>query len=431
MPMLICLYLLVFSAAHANVRSLSDLLVQARDHQLEWQTAIANTKKAEDSVTIQRSQFLPDFGLQSSYSYDWQPAVRDQESTGSRAALISNWQLYDNGTSFRKYRIKKIELERAQLQEIVTREQVSYEILSRYILHQQARRLRDIAAQKLNLLQGQYRVTERMYKQGLKTRRDYQRLYTEVERTKLSLSRQEDETQNTFEELQRYLGQPSFIQKSEDLKFVSGESLLNSLIKRMDRFRFTQDQVPVVRISSLNIEVQKLLKTEAQATLWPEINLSASAGYGSDQFIRTNENWNDRERLFTGAQLQFNWKLFEWGARSSSYRSATLDQQIADSTFHQERLNAQASFTKRQRQATRQASNLKVVRDIFNIEKKTFVDIQAEYRNGNANYLDLITSLDRQSQAETDLELEVNNYLLVLAELLQQSGSLYETITKF
>ncbi len=426
--------LICSGVAHAEPEGLRELIHHAQDNQLQWQTALTGVKKAEEGVIIQRSKFLPDLGLQSKFSYDWQEAQKNgqqQESVGSEASIVSNWLLYDNGTGFRNYRIRLLELDRARSDEQAIREQVSYDILSRYVNHMFARRQRDITTQKLSMLQQQYKVTERMYRQGLKTRRDYQRLYAEVERAKLNLARQEDELRNTFEELLRYVGRTDIIKAPEQLRLIKSENLLETLQRRTTNFKYNEQNVPQVHSAELNIEIQKLRTREAQATLWPEINLSTSAGYGSSQFIRDEEHWADQERIFTGAQLQLSWKLFEWGGRDSTYRSAVLDQQLSDMTYQQERLNAKIAYTKQQRQADRQNSSLKVVRDIFEIEKKTYIDIEEEYRSGKATYLDLITSLDRQTQAEIDLEQEINNYLLVLAETLKQSGGLYDAVSKF
>lgn len=407
---------------------LAELVREAHLNQLQMKSAQASRLKAEESVIRERSSLLPDLGLRSSYSYDWQRGFQDQDSVGSSAAVLSTWSIFDNGKSLRNFEISKLESRKQQFDERTVREEVTYGLLRRYAQHLLVRRQREITELKLNMLQNQYRNTQRQYRQGLKTRRDYQRLQAELERSRLNLLRYADQVQDTFIELVRYLGRPELTRNLGDLEILRSESLLNSLQKKSTR-EFDVKDAPEVRSAELQVEIQKVQSRQSRAPLWPEVNLSARLGYGSDNFARTDQRWSDQERTFSGAEVQLNWTLFDWGGRSSVYRSALIDERLAEQVYHQAVLNARAALATQTRQSDRQKKTLEVVRQIFSIERKTFLDIENEYRDGRASYLDLITSLDRQAQAETELEQEINAYLLILAENLKLSGDLYDAVT--
>lgn len=410
--------------------ALQDLLRIAETQQVDWRQASANLSKAKEGLTLRRSKFLPSLGLASSFNYDNQTTIVDNENVTSSAFLQSTWSLYDNGTSFRNYRISALELKKAEADQTVARDKVSFEILSRYTQHLLVRRQREITERKLLMLQNQYRTTERQFRQGLKTVRDYQRLQTDLERARLSLLRLDDQTRDTFEELQRYLGRPDLLSSPEQLAIVKAADLLSLFLQKTSNFAFAAEQVPEVKSAGYTAETLKIKVREAAAPLWPTVNLSASAGYGSDGFTQPGERWQDNERFFTNGQLKLAWTLFDWGGNHSQYRAAIIDESLADLNFRQAKVNAQTNFSRELRQAERQKKSLLVTRSIFEIERKTYLNIESEYRDGRAAYLDLINSLDRQAQAEIDLEQETTSYALVLAESLKLMGGLYESLAK-
>jgi outer membrane protein TolC len=411
--------------AGADVLKLPDLIRGAQERQLQWRTAETARRKAEESVTVGRAKFLPDLALKSTYSYDWQQGAQDDETVGSTAAILSSWSIFDNGTSLRDYSISKLELAKSKFDERAARDDVTFEILSRYSRHLLLRRQKDITERKLAMLQTQYRTTERQFRQGLKTRRDYQRLQAELERARLNLLRLNDQVNDSFLELVRYVGRPDLISRMSDLEIVKSEGLLSSLQKTAKQ-SMNFSQAPQVESAKAQLEVARIRAREARAPLWPMINLAAELGYGSSDFAGTGQRWSDQERVFGSAQVQLHWTIFDWGGRSSGYRKAILDENLAEVSFDQTVLNVRAAFETQVRQSERQKKTTDVVRELFAVERKTFLDIQNEYREGRASYLDLITSLDRQAQAE--IEQEVNAYLLVLADTLKLSGNLYDAI---
>jgi outer membrane protein TolC len=424
---MIIAWILAGTAAWAAPQKLSTLVQMAEPRQLEWQEAITARKKAEENIYVQRSKFLPDLSLNSSYDYDWQKQSRNQESVGSSASILSSWSIYDNGTSLREYEIGKLELLRAREDEHAAREEAAYGILTRYAQYLLTRREHEINERKLGMLRNQYRLVERQFRQGQKTRRDYQRLQAELERAQLNLMRLSDGINDSFQELVRFVGDPSLLPSIETLELMKTDNLLAALLKKAGSTA-PDERAPTVKSAKANLDIQKVRVREARTGLWPQINLNAEAGYGSDGFARTGERWSDNERVFAAAGVQFKWTLFDWWGKPATYHSALFDSKFAEQSYDQALLNLRTDFEKQRRQIERQRRSLQVVRDIFAIERKTYSDIEDEYRDGRASYLDLITSLDRQAQAETDLEQEINQYILVLAQTMKLSGDLYAAI---
>jgi outer membrane protein TolC len=407
---------------------LRDLIQAAQSSQVDWLQAETNFFKAKEGVTIQRSKFLPDLGLSSTYSYSFQENIPDQEAVASSAAITSSWSLWDNGATWRAYKIQLLKLEKASVDQIAARDKMTFEILTKYSQHILARRQREIAERKLKLLQVQFKITERQYRQGLKPISDYQRLQTEVDRARLELSRLEDTTKDTFEELQRYAGKRELIPATDALEIVKGEELLDIFLAQVKTKTFNVDQSTDVRSAQLDVEIEKLNTQGSRAALWPGIDLSAKAGYGSNNFAEHGQRWSDYDRFFSTAQGKLSWTLFNWGGNTSDFRSHILEERMIELKHRQAMLNAETNFSKQFRQATRQEKSLLISRTIFEIERKTYINIESAYRDGHAQYLDLIKSLDSQAQAELDLEQSINSYALILAESLKLTGGLYAAL---
>ncbi|MGE0764396.1 MAG: TolC family protein [Bdellovibrionales bacterium] len=414
-------------AATDGLVGMRSLLSWAKESQVDWREATYAREKAGMSVTSARSVFLPDLGLRSTYTYDWQLDDAKSDSVSSEAMIVSTWSLYDNGTSFRTFRIRNLELEKAKLQETTAHNSVSYEVFDRYLRHLLARRQKEITTGKLNLLVGQYRLTQQQYRQGLKTRRDYQRLESETERARLNLLRQENSEKDSFDELKRYLGvSGAALTSMEKLKIVPVASFLPAMQRMRDFNKIKKDQVLTVRTAELDKDVRRLQSLQADTPLWPMVDLNGQVGYGSQSFAGFGESWRDQDRFYGQGLVQFSWNLWDWGGRRSTARAAQLDERLSHLRFDQSRLNADAEFERLLRDYLRLEKSLAVVRKVHSIELSTFRDIEVEYREGRASYLDLITSLDRRSQAELDVEQETVAMLLNMSQLLRMTGDLYE-----
>src|SRR5690606_38686344 len=99
-------------------------------------------------------------------------------------------------------------------------------------------------------------------------------------------------------------------------------------------------------------------------------------------------------------------------------------------TYRQTLLNLRTQIADYENDISRQKKTIELLSEILNVEEKTYQDIENEYREGRATYLDLVTSLDRRNQIRLDLVEETRSYLLSVAELMKLSGNLYDAVSK-
>lgn len=411
------------SAAKSD--AFSAIIRRAAETQIDWLAAKTELEKARLQENVTRSSFLPDLRLESSFSYDYQTSARNQESVGSRAGIESKWTIYDNGASWREFKIKKLNTQLAKIQEQSVRDRVVFESLNRFSSAWIARRRREITERRLALLNSQFSLTETQFRQGLKARRDFQRLKSETQRARLDLERQSNLEKDTLEELQRFLGLRDALSWGALGEF-SAEQTLTQL--RAPQLPKDQGKALGVLSAQVQTEISQITLNQTKATLWPELSFGVGAAYGSDDFTSRGTSWSDQERFSTQANIGLSWMLWDWMGRRSSNQQNVLGLKLSHKKMDQSQIDFLNSLGKLERERLRLEKSVGLVRDIYNIELSTFKDIESEYREGRASYLDLISSLDRRTQAELDLEQETQRAILNLAEYYQLSGDLYATI---
>lgn len=397
-------------------------LIQLAEHgQVDLVAARVSTEQARLETVSGRSALLPDLKLESSLGRDYQTSARDQESTSSAAALRSRWSVYDNGVSWTNYHIDRLQADLARTKELKTRDEIVLNILNRYSSAWIARRRKEITIQRLKLLQAQHLITERQFRQGLKARGDYQRLQSELQRAKLSLERQGNEELGRLEELGRFLGFSTAINWSQLTAFPAIE-----LLKRFSTATIPPpDSALSVVLASKDVEIKVSQARLTHRQLWPELSVSLSAAYGSNDFVRSDQTWSDQERWSADGRLELDWTLWDWQDRRSQHQKTELENQLSRRRLEQANLDHQTTLSRLQREKRRLNESIQLVQEIYQIELKTFRDIEGEYREGKASYLDLISSLDRRTQAELDFEEESSLAVLNAAEILHLFGELY------
>lgn len=407
--------------APLSPRALPDLIRLAEQSQVDLARVRFSTEQARLEVVSGRSALLPDLKLESSLGRDYQTSTRGQDSTSSSAAIRSRWSLYDNGVSWTNYQIDRLQADLARAKEQKVRDEIVLNILNRYSAAWVARRQKEITTQRLKLLQAQHLITERQFRQGLKARGDYQRLQSELQRAKLSLERQTNDEIGRLEELGRYLG----------FSLALGWDQLSPFPARDLLKRFSTPPLPradaalSVVLASKEVEISQSQTKLTHRQLWPELSLSLSAGYGSDDFVNSSQSWSAQERWSADGRLELDWTLWDWQSRRSQHQKTELSSQLSQRQLEQAQLDHQTTLARLQREKRRLAESIQLVQEIYQIELKTFRDIEAEYREGKASYLDLISSLDRRTQAELDFEEESNAAVLNAAEILHLYGELY------
>jgi len=483
------------------------LLNAALEHNLQIKEAAVDLKKSDSELNKARAALLPSLSLESGISREWN-SLNQNANQHSNAGIVIEQKLFEGGTLWRNWNLRKIEHEKSLLLNKQAVENLSLKLLKAYMNYSRLERRSKTLERKLGLLESQFKIVASQFRQGLKTRRDYQRLESELERLRLNILENTDTLQiaektilaiigpkahTTFQE-KNNSGDDSDTDTDTDtdtddenlrLQSISPQSILDSLskltsaAKKPSKLTSAAQQADMrsqaskhaqprnqssqaskhaqpknqssqaskhaqprnqsspeaeietleIKILSLSLEQAKILLNESQWSLWPKAKISTRFGYGADSFLGpASKRWSEQDKFNANIRLDLTWTLWNWGANYSALAHQRIETDYKNQQKQHAVFELKMNFETIQNKITRQKQVITVQEKLKNLERQTYLDIEREYREGKATYLDLINSLDRSVQSELDFENEVYEHFSTISELHSMKGTLYENI---
>jgi outer membrane protein TolC len=403
--------------------SLGELLLLAEKSNLSIREGSLSRERSEAGVVVARSEFLPRLLVESTGSYD-----SKESSWSSSAQLVLRQNLYDGGQSWSLFSRSRLGREQARIGEQRAREKMALGVLKAFALCSRLERNRSASRRKLDLLESQFDLVRRQFRQGRKTQRDYQLLEAELERGRLGVESVENELFAAYRQLETAVGASETSVDLSALELISVERIL-ALKGWVDSEVEFSPESQSLELASLKLEVEdrNLALTQVRRQYWPSLSLSASAAYGSSSFLGPGAGaWSERDGTNLGVVLQLNWTLWDFGGVPSRVAQARVDKTLEEVRYEQKKLELVNEHRTLSQNVARQSRVLEVQKRIRDLERRSFRDIEREYREGRSSYLDLITGLERDVQAELNFENEAYDYFVSLAELLELKGTLYD-----
>jgi outer membrane protein TolC len=402
---------------------LPQLLHRATGHNLVTFEARTKREKAALAEREALAGLLPTLSLEGSAD----------TTVTSQAGIFLRQPIYANGSRLRALKIAGRERERLELLEKQALENLSLELLRAFVSASSLARSKAATERRRSLLETQFDLMSRQYRQGLKTRRDFQRLETERERVQLQILRSAENLNEAFQAIEVLVGDPTLELGEANLKLLRAEDLTTrgSWPNTPSSFDPSKENLEL-RSLALAVEIAELQVAEARREYWPQLFADATLTYGSSGFLgRDRQSWGAQDDFRSFAGLTLKWTLWDWGATQSRVGKARLESAAESRRESQRVLALENSFSRLLAKAQRQERAVTVQRKIRDMENEIFVDMNKEYREGRAGYLDLITTLDRSVQADLDYENEAFDAFSATAELLSLKGALHEAILKF
>jgi outer membrane protein TolC len=411
------------SMADDKKLGLGELLNLAETSNLSIREGKLARERSEAAFVGARSLVLPRLLVESTGSYDSKDSL-----WASSAQLVLRQNLYDGGQSWSSFSRSRLGRERAIIGERRAREKMALAVLKAFALCSRLERNRAASRRKLVLLESQFDLVRRQFRQGRKTQRDYQLLEAELERGRLGVESVENEVFAAYRQLESTVGATDAPIDVSSLEVISVERIL-ALKHWIDTDKSFNPESQSLELNSLKLEVEdrNLNLAQARREYWPVLSLNASAAYGSNSFVGPGASaWGDRDGTNFGVGLQLNWTLWDFGGVPSRVAQARVDKSLEELRFEQRKLELVGEHRTLTQNVERQSRVLEVQQRIRDLERRSFRDIEREYREGRSTYLDLITGLERDVQAELNFENEAYAYFVALAELLELKGTLYD-----
>lgn len=380
-------------------------------HQLDFQNA--------------RARFLPSLDLEAVHgSLDSDPSERITP-VRSLLSLKLKETFYDNGASITKFRQARRAAERTRIEYENLRDEHLVKVAEAYYDWSASLQFRQLDQNKQDLLRRQYRILEAHYKQGLKTKRDVLRIETEIRRLQLAILDRDNEIQMSLQKLASHIG--------VDRKYLAERGISSEVAKAPVKVPEKVEDLDVkehrqFKIFELKNEEAVLGSNLVEREYWPRISLNGEINYKNEDYLDNPNGPYGTDGWGWSALLKIEYNLWDFGIRNRDRQVARIKAKMVESENLQKRLDLETELRKVTLELRKQSETVKMTDELLKLEQQSYNVLEAEYRNGRASYLDLITSLNQLIDARFKF---MTSYFSLKKQNLQydfHQGKLYENI---
>ncbi len=348
--------------------------------QLEMKTAFAKFFPSVDLLT--------EHGLRDRYpDADARPTAAVSSLT-----LQATEKLYDNGATITNYKLAQSKYQRLLLQYEIERDDQLLKLANTFYDWSSNWQDRQIANNKRDLLRQQFNMLEAWYKQGLKTKRDVLRIETEVRKLQIDLLRRDNDLENLLEKLAAQAGV-----SREDLRKNGIGAEEASLTSPIDSGPWPE----LKGVENRRSRVFKMENREAEyasrlieRSYWPTVDLTGQIYDKYADYLDTGRGFYDTRVSGWSALVTINYNLWDWGIRRRDLEISRVKERNVQAKNEQALLDLEVNLRDVTLRLNEFAETAKMTKELLKIEQQSYNILEAEYRNGRATYLDLITNLN-------------------------------------
>ncbi|RYZ70232.1 MAG: hypothetical protein EOP05_13590, partial [Proteobacteria bacterium] len=216
-----------------------------------------------------RSVFFPMLDLSTSAGLRETNPTTNPSNRVSTLDLNLSETLYDNGVSFTRYNTAQLQRDIAKLSYENERDQLALSVGQEFLRYSLSANLVDVQEQQFDIINKQYSTVSGLYRQGIRTRKDYLRFKTELRRAEIDFLQAKNSLSRSRVELNRLLGVeiretvPNFAFTALPLQFNIVENLPARAPNIDDHFRY--------RIASLQRRVYQNDVKLVRREYWPQL----------------------------------------------------------------------------------------------------------------------------------------------------------------
>lgn len=396
MLVLLIFLLMNFNSASAAPLSLRDAANYAVENSPSLNSSQRQALIAEEERKNARSAFLPTLDLSSAHGLQRNyPKASVHEPWTSSFSLNLAETLYDNGESITRYRIASLQEEISHQTLLRDRDRLLLEVATAFYQLGLAEKQLEIQKEQHAVLKLQVELVKDSYRQGVKSRKDYLRFQTQLNRSDIDLLNARTSLQKADLALRRLLGVP--LDSNERLEFAVDE--IRPTIPRSSDFRF--DGHRDARLAELHRRVSDLNTGLARRKLWPEIGLTSSVTYGSSDYMFTSIPPHESDKLSWNALVTIKYNFLDWGVRRRNSEIAAHRASIRSNELEGELLTLKEQLDTLQVDLRKLQESFHLSEDLFKLERANLALITNEYRQGKVQYLDYINSLQNFANAKS------------------------------
>lgn len=417
------LLLFLSTTASAATFSLRDAANYALEHSPSLNASERQALISELTRKNTVAAFLPSLDLTSTHglqrNYPRQSAFEPWTSTFQ---LALSETLYDNGEALNKHQAAVVQEEETRLAAERDRDRLLLSVAGSFFDLCLARRNLEIQQEQHAVLKLQVELVKESYRQGVKTRKDYLRFLTQLNRSDLDLLGFRDNVTKTEIDLKRAMGVP--LESGERIDFVLDDAPPPPMTPAAIRIENHRDY----KIAELDQKVADLGAELVRRRQYPILGLTTGATYGSSDYLFTGQPYWVERRYGWNALVTLSYNFFDFGTRRRNAEIAAQQAAVQADTLTGGLLDLRQQIDKLQIDLKQLTESFRLSDELFRLERTNLALITNEYRQGKVQYLDYITSLQNFASAKSTYYTSL--YSLRKSQLSERyhEGTLYEAI---
>ena len=352
-----------------------------------------------------RAKFLPSLdvtssqGLQKSVAPPWADR-RDSFTAGpggqlplfGTIGLNLSETLYDNGQTQTETEISKADRDITAIATLQIRDETLLGATRAYYNLCQAQIFLETNQQQYQLLGKQLRLLEAMYHQGLKTKREFLRLQSEVQRTAVEVRAAMTNVASAEIELKRSIGVPL---QAGQMTF----SLIPAEIALTQKIAFPTPMPEAAlsydaRIARLEADSAAHRVELARRKNLPQLSLSSGVAYQNPDYMGFQGRPQAQDTLSWNLTLGLSYNLWDNGTRRHDIDIAASQQQIhsEDAKYRMDMMSADIAKLMLSFGSLQESWQINM--KLITMEQGNLKNIEVDYREGKIGYLDLISGIN-------------------------------------
>jgi outer membrane protein TolC len=386
--LIICFFSKTSSATTISINTkvfdLKKSIIFATEHSPSFDSLKRELSIASWEKESSRARFLPSLDLSATHGIQ-DSSKRTIGPWKSELNLDLTENIYDNGISKTNYKIASF---KKDLAEIIFEEQknkISLDIASQFLTYSLNEKLLEIQEKQYKNIRKQHDLISREYYQGMRTRNVFLRFKTQVSRSEIDLINAKNTLEKSKQELKRIIGVEL---NSEDSIEFTPLALAEISYDIPENFVNIESHL-LYRSSLVKKEINELTADIVARKNLPEWFVSTGVGYGSSEYLGTNQSFTSNDRLSWNALVTVKYNFFDWGIRSRDKEVAIAKTIIQNNELNSELLILNSSLKQFMINALKMKKSYELAKELLGLEKSNLEFIEKEYRNGKIQYLDL------------------------------------------
>lgn len=431
---LILLLLKGNAQASNQLLSLKDAIHYAVVHSPTFDTAQKNLTISELGYKNSIAAFLPslDFsttqGLQNNIPVAGNSTLFTPNSSPlySAVSLGITETLYDNGTSVSNAVIASLTREYNQVALLQNRASLTLGVINAFYDLSLNGVLLEIRTEQTAMLEKQFKTASSEFQQGLKTRIDFLRFKTQLQRAEIDQNSAQNAVQTSRASLYQAIGAGLHGENDLDFKLIRINPK-EDLSARLPAVPPAFEKIYDYQTTKIQNDINDRNTTFSKRNYWPQVSVTSGVTYSNFNYLSSDSPFSATNQVTWSALVTLQYNIWDWGLRRRNVEIAEYKRDIQNNTLNQTLLTDSSQIQALMANFAKVSKTYSISRELLSLEERNYQNISNQYRQGKVSYLDLITSLTNFLDAKVQFYSSYFEALKDLALYKYFEGTLYET----